>query len=89
MGELYAFPQATQQMLDDVFFNAEQWLADEIVTEFARAEGAAHCVGTGVNQPKGFASYTTAATAMRRAPSARSSTSPPAPRARSRRSRAP
>jgi HK97 family phage major capsid protein len=23
MGELYAYPQATQQMLDDVFFNAE------------------------------------------------------------------
>jgi HK97 family phage major capsid protein len=63
MGELYAKPSATQQMLDDVFFNAEAWLAGEIVTEFSRAEGAAHCVGTGVNQPKGFASYTTAATA--------------------------
>jgi HK97 family phage major capsid protein len=63
MGELYAMPAATQQMLDDVFFDAESWLAGEIATEFARAEGAAHCVGTGVNQPKGFASYTTAATA--------------------------
>jgi HK97 family phage major capsid protein len=63
MGELYAMPAATQQMLDDVFFDAEKWLAGEIATEFARAEGAAHCVGTGVNQPKGFASYTTAATA--------------------------
>lgn len=62
MGELYAKPSATQQMLDDVFFNAEQWLSGEIATEFSRAEGAAHCVGTGVNQPKGFASYTTAAT---------------------------
>lgn len=55
MGELYAMPAASQQMLDDVFFNAEQWIATEIATEFARAEGAAHCVGTGVNQPKGFA----------------------------------
>jgi HK97 family phage major capsid protein len=62
MGELYANPQATQQMLDDVFFNAEQWLAGEIATEFARAEGAAHVAGTGVNQPKGFTSYSTAAT---------------------------
>jgi HK97 family phage major capsid protein len=62
MGELYAMPAATQQMLDDVFFDAEAWIAGEIATEFARAEGAAHCVGTGVNQPKGFASYTTAAT---------------------------
>lgn len=63
MGDLYAMPAATQQMLDDTFFDAEKWLAGEIATEFARAEGAAHCVGTGVVQPKGFASYTTAATA--------------------------
>lgn len=63
MGELYAKPSATQQMLDDVFFNAESWLAGEIATEFSRAEGAAHVSGTGVNQPKGFAAYTTAATA--------------------------
>lgn len=63
MGELYAKPSATQQMLDDVFFNAEQWLSEEIATEFARAEGAAHIVGTGVNQPKGFLAGATAATA--------------------------
>jgi len=54
MGELYANPQATQQMLDDVFFNAESWLADNVATEFARAEGAAFIVGTGVNQPLGI-----------------------------------
>jgi HK97 family phage major capsid protein len=63
MGELYANPQASQQMLDDVFFDAESWLAGEIATEFARAEGAAHIGGSGVNQPKGFLSYGTAATA--------------------------
>jgi HK97 family phage major capsid protein len=62
MGELYAFPQATQTMLDDVFFNAESWLADEISLEFARAEGAAFCNGTGVQQPRGFTTYTTVAT---------------------------
>lgn len=63
MGELYANPQATQQMLDDVFFNAEAWLADSVATEFARAEGAAFLVGTGVKQPKGLLSGATAATA--------------------------
>ena len=63
MGELYANPQATQQMLDDVFFNAESWLANEVATEFARAEGAAFIAGTGTNMPKGFTSYTTVATA--------------------------
>jgi HK97 family phage major capsid protein len=62
MGELYAKPSASQQMLDDVFFNAEQWLSGEIATEFARAEGAAHCAGNGIQQPKGFTAYTTAAT---------------------------
>jgi HK97 family phage major capsid protein len=63
MGEIYAFPQATQQMLDDVFFNAESWLADEITIEFARAEGAAFVNGTGIQQPKGFTTYPVAATA--------------------------
>lgn len=54
MGELYANVQATQQMLDDVFFNAEQWVADEVATEFARAEGAGFVSGSGTNQPTGF-----------------------------------
>ena len=56
MGELYANPQVTQQMLDDVFFNAETWLADNVGIEFGRAEGAAFVSGTGVNQPRGFLS---------------------------------
>lgn len=63
MGELYAYPQATQQMLEDVFFNAEQWIVDEVATEFARAEGAAFVSGDGTKKPKGFLSYTTALTA--------------------------
>ena len=62
MGELYANPQATQQMLDDVFFNAESWLAGEVATEFARAEGAAFITGTGTNQPTGFLTPTYVAT---------------------------
>jgi len=58
IGELYANAQASQQMLDDVFFNAEQWLADNIATEFARAEGAAFVSGNGTNKPTGFLSGT-------------------------------
>ena len=57
-GELYSNAQATQQMLDDVFFNAETWLADNVATEFARAEGAAFISGNGTNQPTGFLSGT-------------------------------
>jgi HK97 family phage major capsid protein len=62
MGEIYAFPQATQQMLDDVFFNAESWLTDEVSVDFAQKEGAAFITGDGTKKPKGFCAYTTAAT---------------------------
>ena len=62
MGELYANPSASQAMLDDACFDVEEWLAGEIATEFARAEGAAFVNGSGVNRPKGFLTYPTAAT---------------------------
>ena len=62
LGELYAYPQATQQMLEDVFFNAEQWIVDEVATEFARAESAAFVSGDGTKKPKGFLAYATATT---------------------------
>lgn len=57
MGEIYANPQATQTSLDDMFFNAEQWLADEVAREFAEKEGAAFLTGDGVNKPKGLLAY--------------------------------
>lgn len=63
MGEVYANPQATQQMLDDVFFNAESWLAEEVGTEFARQEGSAFIVGNGIKKPRGFLNYAAALTA--------------------------
>lgn len=63
MGELYAMPQATQNMLDDVFFNAEQWLKTELSEAFAEKEGAAFLTGTGTKMPKGFLAYTSAETA--------------------------
>ena len=62
MGELYANPSASQAMLDDAAFDLEAWLADEIATEFARAEGAAFINGSGTNQPKGFLQVPTALT---------------------------
>lgn len=63
MGEVYANPRATQQSLDDIFFNVEQWVAQSVATEFARAEGAAFLTGDGSNKPRGFLNYSTAATA--------------------------
>jgi HK97 family phage major capsid protein len=63
MGELYANLQATQQVLDDVFFNMESWVSEQIATEFSRAEGAAFVSGSGTNQPTGFLTGTPVATA--------------------------
>jgi len=58
-GDLYANPAASQQMLDDAMFDVEAFLAQEIATEFARAEGAAFVNGNGTNQPLGFLSSPT------------------------------
>jgi HK97 family phage major capsid protein len=58
MGELYANPSASQAMLDDAQFDVEAWLAEEIATEFAKAEGTAFVTGNGTNRPKGFLSAT-------------------------------
>ncbi len=60
-GELYANPAASQAMLDDAAFDVEAWLANEIATEFARAEGAAFVSGNGTNRPKGFLAAPTSA----------------------------
>jgi HK97 family phage major capsid protein len=61
-GELYANPAATQTMLDDAAFDVEGWLAGEIATEFAKAEGAAFVNGNGTNKPRGFLAAPTAVT---------------------------
>jgi HK97 family phage major capsid protein len=61
-GDLYANPAVSQQMLDDAMFDVETFLAQEIASEFARAEGAAFVSGTGVSQPLGFLSSPSAAT---------------------------
>lgn len=62
-AELYANPSATQQMLDDAWFNVEQWLADEVAIEFAEQEAEAFITGNGVNKPRGLLSYTAVANA--------------------------
>ena len=53
-GELYAYPQASEWSLDDLFFNVEQWIAEEVGTEFAIQEGTAVISGNGSNKPTGM-----------------------------------
>lgn len=62
MGEIYAQPAATQKSLDDLFFNVEQWLADEVLTEFSEQENKAFVHGDGIKKPKGFLAYKAVAT---------------------------
>jgi len=62
-GDLYANPAVSQQMLDDAMFDVEKFLAHEIATEFARAEGKAFVSGTGTSQPLGFLTSPNATTA--------------------------
>jgi HK97 family phage major capsid protein len=57
-GEIYAMPGATERILEDSELNIEAWLAQEVNTEFARAEGVAFISGDGVNKPKGVLKYT-------------------------------
>jgi HK97 family phage major capsid protein len=63
VGEMYANPQATQTMLDDVFFNAEAWLAETLVEVFASNEGSAFITGNGVLKPRGILNYPAVSTA--------------------------
>ncbi len=53
-GEIYANAAATQRALDDMQFDAEAWLQEEVAEEFAIQEGAAIVNGDGVNKPTGF-----------------------------------
>ncbi|MGE3771261.1 MAG: phage major capsid protein [Bdellovibrionales bacterium] len=61
--ELHAQPQLTQKLLDDASVNMEEFIVNKIADRFARRENAAFISGTGVNQPRGIATYSTAATA--------------------------
>jgi len=60
-GEIYANAAATQRALDDMQFDGESWLLDDVAEEFAAQEGAAFITGDGANKPRGFLSYGTSA----------------------------
>ncbi|MDZ7823664.1 MAG: phage major capsid protein [Ahrensia sp.] len=60
VGEIYANPSATQQLLDDALVDLETWLADEVQTEFVYQENLAFVSGNGANnRPNGLLTYVT------------------------------
>ncbi len=62
-GEIYAFPQATQRLLDDSGFSIENWLMTKIGEKMARKESTAFVNGDGIGKPTGFMTLPVAATA--------------------------
>jgi HK97 family phage major capsid protein len=61
--EMYAMPKATQKLLDDAAVDVGAWLERKIADKLARGANDAYVNGDGVQKPRGFATYTTAATA--------------------------
>ena len=62
VAEQYANPAATQRILDDAVINVEAWLASKTGDILGRTENTAFVTGDGIGKPRGFGSYTTAAT---------------------------
>jgi HK97 family phage major capsid protein len=53
-GMASAKPQASEESLDDLFFNVEDWLISSAAEAIAQGEGVAFVSGNGSNRPTGF-----------------------------------
>lgn len=53
-GMASAKPQASEESLDDLFFDVEGWLVETASEAIAQGEGAAYVSGNGVKKPTGF-----------------------------------
>jgi HK97 family phage major capsid protein len=53
-GMASAKPQASEESLDDLFFNVDSWLISSAAEAMAAGEGAAYFTGNGTKKPTGF-----------------------------------
>jgi HK97 family phage major capsid protein len=53
-GMASAKPQASEESLDDLFFDVESWLQMSVAEAMAQGEGAAFVSGNGTKKPTGF-----------------------------------
>lgn len=53
-GTASAKPQASEESLDDLFFDVESWLISSAAEAMAAGEGTAFVAGDGTNKPTGF-----------------------------------
>lgn len=63
-GTASARPRATEESLDDLFFDVENWLITSAAEAIAAGEGAAFVGGNGTNRPTGFLSGPTPVTTV-------------------------
>jgi HK97 family phage major capsid protein len=62
-GEQYALPTASNWSLQDIFFDVQNWLVQDVAADFAANEATAIISGTGSSQPTGILHTTPTATA--------------------------
>ncbi len=53
-GTLYAFPQTTEEALNDLFFDVQSWIRNEASVAMSKGEGKAYILGDGSKKPTGF-----------------------------------
>jgi len=60
--ELYSQPKASQKLVNDASIDIGNWLNGKVSNKLSRLQNVAFVTGSGVGQPRGFASYTTSTT---------------------------
>lgn len=53
-GTIYAYPKASEESLNDIFFDVPAWLQRRSIRSFAKGEGIAFISGNGTKKPTGF-----------------------------------
>lgn len=53
----YAYPKATQKIIDDASIDLSAWLQGKIANKFTRTENSGFTVGDGVEKPRGFLTF--------------------------------
>jgi HK97 family phage major capsid protein len=60
--ELYSQPKASQKLINDASIDVASWLNGKVSDKLSRCRTPRSSPGSGVGQPRGFASYTTSTT---------------------------
>lgn len=53
-GMVYAYPSATEESIQDIFFDVDSWIVNSAAEEMAKLQGDAIVLGDGSNKPTGF-----------------------------------